>query len=286
VLSRAACAGAQRFGAVWSGDNCSTWGHLRLSLTMALNTGVSGLPFCGPDIGGFGGRPTAELFLRWLQLGAFFGFMRVHTCEHTPDQEPWSFGPQWEHRNRRAIELRYRLLPYIYSLAHEASELGLPLLRPLWFEFPEVQDLGCVEDQFLLGSQLLGAPALEPDCRFRRVCLPPGRWFGFSDGQPARTGTITVATPLDQLPLLARAGALIPLQAVIQHTQQKPDPTLVVRTFVGQDGSFDLIEDAGDGPALGGAARRRTRLTLQTRGRALQLAAELEEADHPAEEKP
>ena len=138
VLTRASFAGGQRYAAVWPGDNTSDWSSLRQSISTLLGLGLSGFPFVGCDIGGFVGAPYGELYTRWLQAGVFFPFMRSHTSLDSPDKEPWSFGYQYEAINKRAIELRYELLPYIYNVMEQPAQTGLPALRPLFLEFPEM----------------------------------------------------------------------------------------------------------------------------------------------------
>ena len=169
VLTRATYAGGQRYAAVWAGDNVSEWGHLRGSIPMLMGMGLSGLPFVGVDIGGFAETPSAELYTRWLQLGVFYPFMRTHTTLGTPDQDPWSYGQEHEALNRRAIELRYELLPHIYNVMHEASVSGLPALRPLMLEFPNDPATYGLDDEFMFGRDLLVAPVLWPNATERSV---------------------------------------------------------------------------------------------------------------------
>lgn len=282
VLTRAGFAGVQRVAAGWSGDNASTWEDLRLSIPMALNMGASGQPLFGADLGGFGGAPAAELFTRWLQAGAFMGLMRVHSCFGTPDQEPWSFGPEWEARNRAAIETRYRLLPYLESLFDEAVRTGMPPVRPPWMEWPEAETLAGREDIFLLGPSLLVAPVLEPGASRRVVPLPPGRWFTFPDGRPlALQREVTLDAPLEAIPVLARGGAIVPWADPAQHTGEPLDRTLLLKAFAGGDGAFVLFEDDGDGPADGSGPARRTPFSLETGNGRHRLVIGAATGDHP-----
>ncbi len=247
-IVRAAHAGAQRYTSSWTGDNKSTWDHLRLSISMCLNLGLSGLAFTGPDIGGFGGEPTAELVTRWVQVGACLPFMRMHTAIHTPDQEPWSYGQPYEDINRRYIELRYQLLPYIYTTFAECARSGMPIVRPLFIHGARFKN---VDDQFMLGEHLLVAPVLEPGAESRAVLLPRGLWYDFWTGKRYDGGDagkeITVPAPLDTLPLFVRAGAVIPLWPVMQYTGERPVDELTLRIFMGNARSA-LYEDEGDGP--------------------------------------
>jgi alpha-glucosidase (family GH31 glycosyl hydrolase) len=142
VLTRSSFAGGQRYAAVWPGDNTADWTSLRQSLPTLMGLGLSGFSFVGADIGGFAHYPSAELFTRWMHAGVFYPLMRAHTEQATPDQEPWSFGARHEAVSRRAIELRYELLPQIYRVMEGASRTGVPALRPLFLEFPEDRETG------------------------------------------------------------------------------------------------------------------------------------------------
>jgi alpha-glucosidase len=181
VLTRAAALGTQRYAATWTGDNHSTWTHLRLALTMCLGLGLSCYPFCGADVGGFAGRCDPELYARWMQLGAFTPFFRGHYAgPRTPGrQEPWSFGPEVEAVARSAIELRHRLLPYTYTAFWRHTQTGLPVMRPLALGWPDDPHAVACEDAFLWGDELLVAPVLRKGARRRRVYLPSGGWYDF-----------------------------------------------------------------------------------------------------------
>lgn len=266
VLTRAAFAGTQRYAAAWSGDNASTWEDLKTSVPMALNMAASGFPLYGPDIGGFAGSPSPELFVRWLQAAAYMGLMRVHTCLGTPDQEPWSFGEPWTGYAREAIRGRYRLVAYLYSLFHESAATGGPVVQPLWMRWPDQPHLHQRDDVWMLGPNLCVTPVLEPDVSRRSIELPPGRWFTFPEGRPLRVDgcTASIDTPLDGTPLLARGGAIIPWQFPAAHTGAQDAEVLRVKVFAGDDGGFTLVEDSGDGPADGGGATRRTTIELRS----------------------
>jgi alpha-glucosidase len=281
VMTRAAFAGIQRWSACWSGDNDAGVEDLALSVTQALNMGVSGVPMYGPDIGGHAGGPTPELFARWLQVGAFFGLMRVHSMSGCPDQEPWSFGSFWEDCNRKSIERRYRLLPYLEALFREAHETGTPPMRPLWLEWPERGGLATVEDVFLLGPSLLVAPVLDPAALYRSIPLPPGSWYDFETGAPHSGGCeITVAAPYEHIPLLARAGAIIPLQEVVQSTASGMPEELELRVFLGAGGSFGIVEDPGDG-AAGEEQLRTIAVQLTDDGGRAVIAIDAPEGSYP-----
>lgn len=257
LLTRAGFAGTHRSAAAWSGDNASSFEDLRLALSMQLNMGVSGQPFFGSDIGGFAGNPSPELYVRWLQVAAFFGVMRTHACAGTPDREPWTFGPEWEPRIRGAIEIRYRLLPYLENAARAANETGTPIMRPLWFEWPSEEGLLPRDDAFLFGPSLLVAPALREGMRWRKVPVPPGRFATFPEGDPLpKRREMTLEAPLDGVPMLVRRGAVIPYPKAQQRASDGLPEVLPVLVYAGGDGTFTLVEDAGDGPPDGPVAAR------------------------------
>jgi len=247
VLTRATYAGGQRYAAVWAGDNVSEWTHLRGSIPLLLGMGLSGLPFVGVDIGGFAEAPSAELYTRWLQLGVFYPFMRTHTTFGTPDQDPWSYGTEHEALNRRAIELRYELLPHIYNVMHDASVSGLPALRPLMLEFPNDPATYGLDDEVMFGSDLLIAPVLWPHASERSVYLPPGTWVDFWTGARFTGGTgHRVPVTLRSIPFFARAGALVFEHPVVQHTGELRGQALRVAVMPGADGEARLYEDDGE----------------------------------------
>ena len=256
VLSRASFAGGQRYTALWPGDNTSNWAHLRQSIPTLLGMGLSGFPFVGSDIGGFVDAPTAELYTRWLQVGVFYPFMRTHTMFGSPDQEPWSYGTEREAINRRAIELRYELLPYIYSAMREASLTGVPAMRPLMLDYPADEGTYGIDDEFLFGSDLLVAPVLTPEASGRGVYLPAGEWFDYWTGERYAGGRgIGVRVTQASIPMFVRGGAFIFTQPVVQHTGEMPGQPLLVTLFPAASSDSWLYEDAGNG--FGASARRR-----------------------------
>ncbi|GIW42222.1 MAG: alpha-glucosidase [Candidatus Binatia bacterium] len=235
VLTRSAFAGTQRYAAQWTGDVLSSWSLLRATVPMLLSLGLSGMSFAGSDIGGFFGDCTPELYARWVQLGALSPFARTHTALHTRRQEPWSFGPEVEEIARRALELRYRLLPYLYTCFWETSRGGMPVWRPLFAEFPDDAPSWDVEDEVLVGPSLLAAPVLEKGARRREVYLPPGRWFDWASGLLLEGGrTLDVAAPLATLPLYVRANSAIPTVEGLRHTGDRPTAPIVWRVFLAE----------------------------------------------------
>jgi alpha-glucosidase len=199
------------------------------------------------------------LFTRWLQMGVFYPFMRVHTTFGTPDQEPWSYGLRHEELNRRAIELRYELLPHIYNVIEEASRTGIPPFRPLLLEYPEDGSVYGREDEFLFGADLLVAPVLREGVTQRDVYLPAGEWFDFWTGRRHAGGrSIVVPVGLDSIPVFVRSGAVVFRQPVVQHTGEMPGQPLVVGVY-GDRGAGQLYEDDGEtlGHTRGAFLRRR-----------------------------
>ncbi len=268
VLTRASYAGAQRWSALWPGDNISTWEHLRATIPMLTGMGLSGVSFVGSDIGGFAGAPSAELYTRWLQTGVFYPFMRTHTAIGTPDQEPWSYGTTHEAFNRAAIELRYQLLPHIYNVMAESTLTGLPAMRPLMLEYPDDPQTWGVDDAFMFGGDLLIAPVLHEAIRTREVYLPKGEWYDFWTGTHV-TGGAVVQTPvtLERMPNLRpwRRVHLPPTSRAAYRRDARPaarSPGLSSADFRGRSVRRrwrvnGLREGAIDAPPLPSIAQRR-----------------------------
>jgi alpha-glucosidase len=243
VLTRAAYAGTARYAASWTGDNSATWNHLGMSTPMLLNLGLSGYQIVGDDIGGFGNSPPADLLTRWYELGAFNPLFRNHAAKGTADREPWVNGPDQEAIRRRYIELRYQLLPYIYSQAEQTSRTGLPLMRPVFLDYPEAVEFFHDDRDFLFGSDLFVAPVVREVLDTHAVALPPGEWFDYWSGERhANKDPITLHPAIDVVPLFVRAGAIVPMQAVIQHTGQTPKGPLELRVYLP---SPDTVADCG-----------------------------------------
>ena len=247
VLTRATFAGGQRYAAVWSGDNVSNWPALSDSIATLMGLGLSGFPFVGSDVGGFAGAASAELYTRWLQAAVFYPFMRSHTAFGTPPQDPWSYGPVHEAVNRRAIELRYELLPHLYNVMRESSVTGLPALRPMFLEFPHDSRTYDLETQFMLGDSLLVAPVVEEGARQRSVYLPKGAWFDYWTGQRYEGGhSVTIEVSLSSIPLFVRGGRAVLTQPVVQHTGEiNAETELQVSLYPGPDAHAELYEDDG-----------------------------------------
>ena len=238
----------------------SDWSHLGQSIPTLLGLGLSGFPFVGGDIGGFAETPSAELYTRWLQAGVFYPFMRTHTTFGTPDQEPWSYGARHEAVNRRAIELRYELLPHLYQVMREASETGVPAMRPLFLEFPDDGQTYGLDDQFLLGRDLLAAPVLREAVSERSVYLPAGDWYDYWTGRRVAGGRrLAVPVTIESIPLFVRAGSFLFRQPVVQHTGEMAGQPLLVTVYPAPSSEATLTEDDGTSLAYrkDGFARRR-----------------------------
>jgi alpha-glucosidase len=276
VLTRASFAGGQRYAAVWNGDSTSDWSSLRQSLSTLLGLGLSGFPFVGSDIGGFSGAPSGELYTRWLQFGVFSPFMRSHSDVNSPSKEPWAFGYRDEAINRRAIELRYELLPYIYNVMEQASETGLPALRPLFLEFPDDGQVAGMDDEFLFGADLLVAPVLQEGAVERDVYLPAGDWFDYWTGRRFTGGrTLHVPVTLNSIPMFVRGGGFIFRQPVVQSTDEMPGNALEVLVAPAEQSESTLYEDDGETLAYrnGGFMKRQFRQARGDRQTTIEISA-------------
>ena len=236
ILTRSNFLGGQRFAATWTGDNASWESHMTMSVPMILTLGLSGQPFSGADVGGFLFNPDADLFGRWMALGAFYPFSRGHACAGTINKEPWAFGQKIEDVSRMALERRYVLLPYYYTLLHEASETGMPIMRPVFFADPKDTLLRAEEQAFLIGENLLVVPEWA-----KNPALPKGIWRNLS---------LIPGDDKDsyQAKLKIRGGAIIPTGKIIQNTNEKSlDPlTLLVCLDEKGEAHGTLYWDEGD----------------------------------------
>ena len=246
-LTRAAYSGIQRYAAVWTGDNVSTDEHMLLGTRLVNSLGLSGIAYCGYDVGGFVGEASSSLFARWISIGAFSPFFRGHSMINSRDSEPWSFGEEVEDISRNYINLRYRLIPYIYSLFYEAYASGMPVARSLAIDYsfdPRVY-FEKYQNQYLFGPGILVAP-VESYKQESKVFIPEGDWFNFHTEEKHQGPLeLFVDAPLTHLPLFIKAGSIIPMQSLVQSTQQQPEPILQLHIYAGADGEFLYYEDDG-----------------------------------------
>jgi alpha-glucosidase len=247
VLTRAAYAGTARYAATWTGDNTASWDHMRLSVAQLNNLGLSAYPFIGDDIGGFNGSATPELLTRWTELGAFNPIFRAHAAKETRNREPWVDGPGHEAIRRRYIETRYRLLPYIYTGMEETSRTGIPLMRPMFLEFPDDSTLATNATEYMFGSNLLVAARLWPFVGPYEVTLPKGDWTNYWTGESIHGGQkIQIDPPLDTLPVYVRAGTILPEQPVVQNTDDTPTGPLDFKVYPGPNCAGAIYQDDGN----------------------------------------
>jgi alpha-glucosidase len=243
VLSRSGWAGMQRYGGTWSGEVTSDWEGLRTSLSLVLGLGLCGVPYSGPDIGGYTGPPSTELYVRWFQLAAYLPLFRTNAAKWAGPREPWEFGEDVLEDCAAAMAERERLLPYFSTLAQLAHRWGAPYVRPLWWQHPRDRSLRDCDDAFLLGDALLVAPVLEDGARERKVRLPHGRWYDTATGTVHEgPGEVRLAAPLSRIPVLARAGAAVPVVGEDGETELEVWPPAPGRT-----GSGLVIGDPGEG---------------------------------------
>jgi alpha-glucosidase len=283
VLSRAGFAGIQRYAANWMGDNLSRWDHLWLSIPMANGFGVSGQAFVGADIGGFEGHSNAELFLRWMQYGTLTPFCRNHSAIGNVDQYAWAWGDAVLKLVREAIELRYRLLPYIYAAFLSASETGAPVQRPLVFDHQYDATVRNLDDQYLLGRDLLVAPVIESGQTARQVYLPAGDWYDWHSGALAGGERfLLVDTPMDRIPLFARGGAVIPMWPEAPPSTAGHHPSMIeLHLFVPvAEGSYTSFLQEDDGLTVSGGFLRTTFEVTRT-GSMIEVRAAVEGDGYP-----
>ncbi|HEX5552778.1 MAG TPA: glycoside hydrolase family 31 protein [Chitinophagaceae bacterium] len=250
VITRSCYSGAQRWTSVWTGDNQATWEHLWLSSVMCQRLAISGISFAGSDIGGFIGEPDGELYIRWLQLATFHPFMRTHSASNETnfDQDPWSFGTKVETIARKFLRLRYRLLPYLYTTFWQYATHGTPMLRPLCFVAQNDPNTYHRDSEFMLGDHLLISHVSEPGMTEKSVYLPEGEWFHYWTDQKFKGGReITVATPLNELPLFVKAGAVIPKYPAMEYVGEKPVMEMTLDVYYSEENCHGVLyEDAGD----------------------------------------
>ena len=265
VITRAGYAGIQRYSTMWTGDNTTTWDALALSIPMYETLGLSGEPFIGGDIGGFIGRAEPELMTRWYEVGFLTPFCRNHAEVTGYDHEPWRFGSYYEGIIRKYLKLRYRLLPFLYSELEEAHRTGMPVFRPLLLNYQSDYNTLSIDDEFMVGTELLAAPILRPAQSSRRVYLPEGTWYDFWTGKLIHSGDIQVEAPLEMVPLYVRGGSILPMGPEMNYVGEKTG-ALSFTIFPDAQGQarLSLYEDDGVSQAYLKDGFRRTALSYKT----------------------
>jgi alpha-glucosidase len=287
VMTRASYAGGQRYAVTWTGDNSSTWDHLRLSVHQLINLGLSGFSWSAADVGGYTGGPSPELMTRWFEIAAFTPIFRDHSSKDAPRAEPWIDGPEQLAIRRRYVEQRYRLLPYLYALADENTRTGDPVMRPVFYDYPEALNAPCDQAMtFTLGKALLVAPPPKPESPYAYdVCLPVGGWYDLWTGKAVTA--LGAAGPfervretprLERLPVYVRAGTILPTQTLTQSTAQVPEGPLGLDIYPGPDCAGSLYFDDGHSMAFRHGAYLRQTLTCR-----IVAAGRIEIAFAPAE---
>ena len=253
IVTRACYAGTQKYATVWTGDNQSTWEHLRMSLPMLMNLGLSGMSFCGTDVGGFGFDCTGELLSRWIQVGAFTPLFRNHAAMGTRDQEPWAFDKITEDINRKYIKLRYKLIPYLYDMMYKCENTGEPIIRPLLFNYQNDKKTYEINDEFNCGDNILVAPVVEQGSKQRLVYLPSGdNWIDYWTGEEYKGGQYIIKeAPLDICPMFIKALSIIPEGKEQNYIGENNTNTLILNMYLGKEnGKAEYTHILDDGKSF------------------------------------
>ena len=251
VITRAGYAGIQRYSTMWTGDTNSTWEALALNVPMFTTLGLSGEPFVGSDVGGFIGRGNGELLVRAYQISFLAPFCRNHKVIDGYDQEPWRFGKYYEDIIRRYLKLRYQLLPFLYTTLEEAHRTGVPLFRPLMLNYQYDPNTYNLDDEFMIGADLLVAPIIKADVVSRLVYLPKGVWYDYWTNKKYSGGTmIRVDAPLETVPMFVRGGAIIPLGPEMNFVGEKPFDPITFAVYPEDSGSASTTLYEDDGASL------------------------------------
>lgn len=249
VITRSAYSGAQRYTSSWTGDNVASWEHLWIANIQMQRMSISGMGFTGSDIGGFAEQPSGELYARWIQLGVFHPFCRTHSSGDHGEQEPWSFGEEVIDITRKFVELRYQLLPYLYTMFWQYVNEGTPMLKPLVYFDQDDFHTHYRTDEFIFGNQILVCPILEPNAQGRRMYLPKGNWYNFWTNEFIEgKKELWIKTTFDQIPIFIKEGAIIPKYPVQQYVGELQFDELVLDVYykLGKEKST-VYEDAQDG---------------------------------------
>ena len=246
VITRACYAGTQKYATCWTGDNHSIWAHLQMAIPQLCNLGLSGMPFAGTDIGGFGSDTTEELLLRWVQVGCFSPLFRNHSAMGCRQQEPWQFGERTVEIYRKYVKLRYHWIPYLYDLFWEEERTGAPILRPLVYHYEKDKTAQTCNDEFLFGESILVAPVVSQGTVKRMVYLPAGEWYDYWTGEKrAGESWIIRDAPIDICPIYVKAGSIIPTMKPMAYVGEKEQETLLLEVFPGR-GQCDHYLDNGE----------------------------------------
>ena len=251
ILTRSGFAGVQRYSAVWTGDNTASDEFLLVGILLNNQMGLSGIPFVGPDLGGYIGDGTKELFTRWMQIGVFSPFLRNHKGSYTTANEPWAYGEEAEAISRSFIGFRYRLMPYIYSLFYTCTQTGLPVSKSLCIDYPfanKVYD-NLYQFESLFGDAMLVIPVTSIET-IKKIYLPKGEWYDMFTEELIHGETeFAKEIPVYRIPVYIKASSVIPMQSLVQSTKEKPSDTLFIHIYFGEfKNDFLYYEDAGDGP--------------------------------------
>ena len=242
VWSRSGWAGSQRYPTCWSGDPACEWDSMAFTLRGGLSLGMSGIPFWSHDVGGYRGRPSEKLYIRWAQFGMFCSHVR---CHGESQREPWFFGERALDIFRRYASLRYQLFPYLYACAHEANHTGMPVVRAMTLAFPDDPNCYNIDSQYMFGPWLLVAPMLDERDQ-RSVYLPEGGWVDYWSGQNFQgPGNLKITIPLDRLPLYVRRGAVIPMMKPAKRIPQALVDPLILDIYPSKKIGYQFIEDEG-----------------------------------------
>lgn len=251
VVTRACYAGTQKYSTVWTGDNQSTWEHLRMSLPMLMNIGLSGMAFCGTDVGGFGFDCTGELLSRWVQVGTFTPLFRNHSTIGSREQEPWAFDEITEEINKKYIKLRYKFIPYLYDMMHKCEKSGAPIIRPLLYNYQNDKKTYEINDEFMFGDNVLVSPVVEQGARQKLVYLPKGNsWIDYWTGEEFEGGQYIIKdAPLDICPIYIKTMSIISNGEDVNYIGEKDTECLNLSIYLCDkkvEGKYIAYNDDGE----------------------------------------
>jgi alpha-glucosidase len=275
IITRSAYAGAQRYSSSWTGDNVATWEHLWIANIQVQRMSISGMGFTGSDIGGFAEQPSGELYARWIQLGVFHPFCRTHSSGDHGNQEPWAFDKEVIDITRKFVNLRYQLLPYLYTMFWQYIEEGIPMLKPLvYYDQNDIQT-HYRNDEFIFGNQILVCPILEANAIGRRMYVPRGQWYNYWTNDFVTGGKeIWVDTKYDEIPVFVKAGAIIPKYPIQQYVGELEFDELTLDLYYKEGKEKSVVyEDAQDGYDY--KKGRFSFLTFQVKGKEKELNVQL-----------